>query len=233
MPPDARAPSNTRRGLVFVLYAQATAALLSLIAYAVGSGFLFVLVLSALGLLSAAAFYFLWQGTTEPWGAPRRTLGWASGLFGATAILFLLIVTALTTTVPQTNRVEDLRAPVYLVPVLLVVEAATVATLLWPWGGRGGRLMVRVLVAGALVAGPLLAWEALALIDDLVLRFGPTLNPEGDAAADVLEVFHQEVRGSWTLYALGSRALAAAAVWRAIGHVAAAEPEAPATPLAP
>lgn len=230
MPAETSSPSNTRRGLVLVLYAQAATALLALISYAAGSGFLFVLVLSMVGLVSAGAFYFLWQGRTEPWGPPDRLLRWASGLFVATALLFSLILVAFTTTVPQTNRVADLRAPVYLVPVFVLVEALTVATLLWPWAERGDRLVLRILVAGALVAGPLLAWEALGLIDDLILRFGPTLNPQGDAAADVLEVFHEEVRGSWTLYALASRAFAGFATWRVIGHVAAAEP---ATPRAP
>lgn len=228
MPDDAAPPSNTRRGLVFVLYAQVAAVFLAFAGFALGASAAFLLLFLLVGGLSVVAFYFLWLGHAEPWGAPRRILGWATALFAVTSLLFLILYTAFTTTIRQTNRVEDLRAPVYLMPAFVVVEAATIAVLLWPWSQGGGRTLLRLLVALAVAGGAYLAWDALNLIDDLVLRFGPQLDPRGDAAIDVLEVFHGQVRGAWTLYAVMSRALALGALWSAIGRVAEADTE-PAT----
>jgi hypothetical protein len=212
-------PSDTRRGLGLVFVAEVTIILLALLLAIGAGGPLTVLVTAAAGALSMLAFYFLWIGRHE-YTERRRPIQWAFGLFLLSAVAAVAMWLSVTSTVTETNRIDDLRAAVFIVPFLLVSEAVALTLLAWPLAGRREKVLLGVFVAAAVIATPVIVVQGLDYVDDLVLRFGEQVSDESTAADEAVLLFAAFIKTALAAYILISRAAAGYVLWRLLGRLA-------------
>ncbi len=218
--------TNTRRGLVLDLYAEAILVCSAVIFIAFPdrpAALVWGVVLS--GAVGLPAGLMLWSGRHEFGDDHARLIARAGFVFAVTVTSLLLAYFQLTSIFPESLQLRDLRGPWFFLALALLADGLAIALFLWHLAGSSGRPWIFATLVLALLGAIVVLVLGWIAVEDYLQRSGGVAAVRAEADSYVRDFTHDVVR--WFAAGLvAMRVTYLPALYLAITNVAEAEAEA-------